>query len=325
MKITVIGCGRWGSFIAWYLNKLKKHTVTLYGRETSARFNQLIQTHKNDLLTFDDDMLFTSSLSVACKSEILVISVSAQSLRSVIKDIAALNVHDKTFVLCMKGIECSTGKRLSEVINDELTDKNTNCHTAIWVGPGHVQDFSRGVPGCMVIDAYDDNTKHMLVHEFSSANLRFYYGNDMIGNEIGAALKNVIGIAAGMLDGLDMTALKGALTTRGTYEVANLISAMGGKRASAYGLCHLGDYAATVFSEYSNNRMFGEAFIRGTHFDKLAEGYYTVKAIVDLSEKYNISMPICSGVYKVLYEGAEPSAIIKDLMSRDIKAEHTQL
>ncbi|MBQ9949230.1 MAG: NAD(P)H-dependent glycerol-3-phosphate dehydrogenase [Clostridia bacterium] len=325
MNISVIGCGRWGSFIAWYLNALKRHKVTLYGRESSTRFAKIVKEHKNDFLEFDGDMNYTSTLKEACKSEIIVISVSAQSLRSVMREVAAEGVRDKIFVLCMKGIECDTGLTLSQVVREELTEANENCHIAIWVGPGHVQDFVRGVPGCMVIDSYDDNIKHKLVSEFSTDTLRFYYGGDMLGNEIGAALKNVIGIAAGMLDGMDMTALKGALTTRGTYEVAKLIRAMGGSGASAYGLCHLGDYAATVFSEYSNNRMFGEAFVRGERFEKLAEGYYTAKAVLELSKKHGVSMPICESVYKILYENADPKVSIHELMTRDIKEEQTKL
>ena len=323
MKISVIGCGRWGSFIAWYLHSLKRFEVTIYGRESSPHFRQLVDTHKNELIEFDDDIRFTSSLEKACDAQIIVISVSSQQLRSVIREIAALNVKDKTFVLCMKGIECSTGMRLSEVIADELTDENTGCKTAIWVGPGHVQDFSRGVPGCMVIDSDDDDVKHWLVDEFSSDKIRFYYGNDMIGNEIGSALKNVIGIAAGCLDGMGLTGLKGALITRGPYEVSKLIIAMGGSRLSAYGLCHLGDYAATVFSEYSNNRMFGEMFIKGEKFEKLAEGYYTAKAVMELAKKYDVQMPICETIYNVLYNNAEPQECIKKLMTRSIKTENS--
>lgn len=322
MKISVIGCGRWGSFIAWYLNSLSRHSVTIYGREGSERFSCLSSTRKNELLEFDERIQFTSSLSTACEADIIVISVGSQSLRACVREIAQQNVKDKIFVLCMKGIEVSSGKRLSEVVLDELGDNNDGCRVAIWVGPGHVQDFSRGIPGCMVIDSYDDEVKHMLVDEFSSDRIRFYYGNDMIGNEIGAALKNVIGIAAGILDGMNLTALKGALITRGPYEVSKLIVAMGGSRLSAYGLCHLGDYAATVFSEYSNNRMFGEKFVRGEGYDKLAEGYYTAKAVMELSKKYDVPMPICEAVYRALYENADPKECIKQLMTRQIKVEN---
>ena len=116
------------------------------------------------------------------------------------------------------------------------------------------------------------------------------YGGDMIGNEVGAAAKNVVGIAAGFLDGVEMSSLKGALMSRGTREVARLIKAMGGNELSAYGLCHLGDYEATVFSPYSHNRQFGESFIRHQDYHRLAEGYYTVEALMVLREKYGVEL-----------------------------------
>src|SRR5699024_596016 len=128
---------------------------------------------------------------------------------------------------------------------------------------------------------------------FSSDLIRFYYGQDLIGNEIGAAAKNVIGIAAGMLDGLHLSTLKGALMSRGTREVARLIQALGGNELSAYGLCHLGDYEATVFSKYSHNRQFGESFVKGEEYTKLAEGYYTVRAMLQMGKNYGVDLPIC--------------------------------
>ena len=144
---------------------------------------------------------------------------------------------------------------------------------------------------------------------------------DLIGNEIGAAAKNVIGIAAGMLDGLGLTTLKGALMSRGTREIARLIEAMGGSELSAYGLCHLGDYQATVFSPYSHNRCFGEMFVKGESADFLAEGYYTVKALVEIGKVYNVELPICQTIYEVLYEGADRNAALGALFQRSLKQE----
>ena len=124
----------------------------------------------------------------------------------------------------------------------------------------------------MVIDSDDDRVKRELVEKLSSNLIRFYIGADLIGNEIGAAAKNVIGIAAGMLDGVGQTSLKGALMSRGAREIARLIKAMGGSELSAYGLCHLGDYEATVFSPHSHNRRFGEAFAKGKRFTSWPRG-----------------------------------------------------
>ena len=145
----------------------------------------------------------------------------------------------------MKGLEKTTGKRLSVVVSECLDASNK---VAVWLGPGHVQDFYAGIPSCMVIDSEHDDVKKELVDAFSSNLIRFYYGRDLIGNEIGAAAKNVIGIGAGMLDGLGLSTLKGPLMSRGTREIARLIKSEGGSELSAYGLCHLGDYQATVSS-----------------------------------------------------------------------------
>ena len=162
----------------------------------------------------------------------------------------------------------------------------------------------------------DEQAKELLIKTFSSELIRFYYGRDLIGNEIGAAAKNVIGIAAGMLDGIGLSTLKGVLMSRGTREVGRLIVAMGGHEISVYGLCHLGDYQATVFSRFSHNRSFGEAFIKKEKYDDLAEGYYTVKAIMLLKERYNVDMPICQAVYDMLYKGADAAETLATLFER---------
>ena len=218
----------------------------------------------------------------------------------------------------MKGIEISTGRRLTEIVCDSIDESN---NVAVWLGPGHVQEFYAGIPNCMVIDSEDAQTKKILIDAFSSELIRFYYGEDLLGNEIGAAAKNVIGIAAGMLDGKGLSTLKGALMSRGTREVARLIMSMGGNEISAYGLCHLGDYEATVFSKFSHNRAYGEKFVKGEPYDELAEGYYTAKALKELSEKYGVDMPICNCVYKVLYEGADPDIALGELFHRSVKRE----
>lgn len=124
-----------------------------------------------------------------------------------------------------------------------------------------------------------------------------------------------------MLDGFGLTTLKGALMSRGTREIARLIAAMGGNELSAYGLCHLGDYEATVFSKFSHNRQFGESFIKGEDYGQLAEGYYTVKALVELSERYQVELPISKAVYGILYEHADPRMTLHQLFTRSLKNE----
>ncbi len=317
MKVSVIGTGRWGSFIAWYVSRAG-HTLTLCGVEGTPDYEMLKSERTNGTVSFNDDVVITSDTKRAAESDIIIISVPSQALRSLMGQISSYGVKDKIFVLCMKGIEISSGKRLSEVASEFLDPSNK---VAVWIGPGHPQEFVRGVPNCMVIDSKDKDAKALLVESFSTDLIRFYYGCDLVGNEVGAAAKNVIGIAAGFLDGLGISSLKGALMSRAPREVARLIEAMGGDGRSAYGLCHLGDYEATVFSKFSHNRAFGEAYVKGEKFEKLAEGYYTAEAIHRLCEKLNVDMPICCEVYEILYNNKAPKDAIESLFARSIKQE----
>lgn len=317
MKVTVIGCGRWGSTITWYLDSLGNE-VTLYGRAGSKHMEQFMRDRTNDFLRLPESIALTNDLACVKNADIIVISVNSQGLQKVMDELKPYDLREKIFILCMKGIEISTGRRLSQVAADNLDRSN---RIAVWLGPGHVQTLYQGVPTCMVIDSEDEQTKHFLVDTFSSELIRFYYGTDLIGNEIGGAAKNVMGIAAGMLDGMGKTQMKGPLMSRGTYEVGKLIAAMGGAEMSAYGLCHLGDYEATLFSEHSHNRKFGELFVQGKQFDKLAEGYYTADAMVRLADEYGVELPITRAVYDILYHGASPEDTLNKLFSRQIRRE----
>lgn len=316
-NIFVIGCGRWGSFIAWYLDRIG-HNVTLYGRSSSANMKQFLETRKNDYLSLPESIHLTTDYESIVAADVIVISVGSQVLYQIADELKKRAVCNKTIVLCMKGIEIETGRRLTQVMDDTVDHSNK---LAVWLGPGHVQEFYRGIPNCMVIDSNDEFVKADLVKSFSSDLIRFYYGTDLIGSEIGGAAKNVIGIAAGMLDGLDMASLKGALMARGTREIGRLIAAMGGDENSAYGLCHLGDYEATLFSKHSQNRMFGECFVQKKEYGKLAEGYYTVKALRNLGKNYGVELPICEAVYLVLYEDVPIKEAFGKLFQRSLKNE----
>ena len=186
MKISVLGCGRWGSCIAWYLDKIG-HDVISSGLADAPEFIQLKTEHKNDYLTFPPSIRVTSDLSEAvAHAEVIVISISSQHLRSYMTDIAKNNLDGKTIVLCMKGVEVTTGKRLSQVVGDFVDESKTP--VAVWVGPGHPQDYVRGIPNCMVVDSANQEVKKRLVSEFNSDLIRFYLGTDLIGSEIGAAV-----------------------------------------------------------------------------------------------------------------------------------------
>ena len=316
MDITVIGCGRWGSCIAWYLDRVG-HNVTLYGNDM-AQIHSIMETRTNGVVDFGTRINITDNIDEAAKNQTIVISIPSQAVRGLMQELQKYGAAEKQYILCMKGIEISTGMRLSEVVR-EATLPETKI--ACWIGPGHVEEFTKGIPNCMVIDSDNEEYKNYLISQFSSELIRFYFGSDLIGNEIGAAAKNVIGIAAGMLDGKGLSSLKGPLMARGTREIARLIKALGGNKLSAYGLCHLGDYEATLFSKFSHNRMYGETYAKGEEYTSLAEGYYTVKAILKLAEKHSVDLPICSAVYDVLYNGAPLDKALQNLFTRSLKNE----
>ena len=319
MKVSVLGCGRWGTFLAWYANKIG-HTVTLWGRESSKNYLKLNETRTNDYLTLPQDIILSNSLAeTVSSSEIIIISISAQELSSLAQQLSLVNDNaDKIFILCMKGLEVSSGKRLSQVFHEVI---GHNIKLGIWVGPGHVQDYITNIPNCMVIDSDDVEITKTIVNQFSSDLIRLYYGSDLLGNEIGAAAKNVMGIAAGMLDGLHYSSLKGALMARGTREISRLVAAMGGNHLTIYGLSHLGDYEATLFSQHSHNRKFGQSWVVGEKFDKLAEGVATVQSLKLLSQKYEVDLPICNAVYDILFENKDAKETLFNLFLRPVTFE----
>jgi len=316
MKISVIGCGRWGTFIAWYLSDL--HDVKLWGRVGSCHMKTLMETRKNEYLTLKDNIKLTTDLDEAMESDVIIISVLAQEFKNVMQELKKKNVKDKIVVLCMKGIESETGKRLSEIAIENDVDKQK---LAVWVGPGHVQNFIQGIPNCMIIVSSNMDLTKKLVSAFSTKLIRFYIGNDIIGAEIGAATKNILGIAAGMLDGMNMACLKGALMARGTREVARLIKVLGGNVLTPYGLSHLGDFEATLFSKLSQNRMWGEKFVTHEESQKSAEGVGNILGILVLANKYKVEMPITEMLYQVIFKGLDLKIAFEKMFLRGIKEE----
>lgn len=315
MNFAVLGPGRWGSFIAWYLNKIGNNVI-LWGRETDKNMEQFFKTRSNEYVTLPEKIALSTDLNKSLNaSEYIVISINAQGVRDLMSNVQNIaGYKEKKYILCMKGVEDGTGKRLSTILIEFGISKD---NIAVWVGPGHIQSFVNGVPSVMIIDSYNNDLSLFLVKNLKSELIRFYQGSDIIGSEIGAAAKNVMGIAAGLLDGMNYSTLKGGLMARGTYEISNLITACGGKALSAYGLCHLGDYEATLFSKYSHNRMFGEKFAKGEKFEKLAEGVATSSALLTLAQSVEVELPITKIVYDVINEKITKEQALKQLFARD--------
>lgn len=318
-KVSLIGCGRWGTFLGWYVaNYGKADEVYMYDIPTSPNFLELKNTRRNSYLTLSDNMFMFDNLAKVLENDFVIISIGCQHFRGLCKELKAYDLDGKTFILAMKGLEEPSGERMLDIMREEIKQ---DIHIATLGGPGHVQDYMRGVPSAAVVDSDEESTKQIVINLMQSPLIRLYYGNDLVGNQIGAALKNVIGLAAGILDGLDWYGLKGALIARAPIEVGRFIKHFGGNPMTAYGLAHLGDYEATLFSQHSHNRMFGEKFAKGQPFDKLAEGVPTLKAVKLIADANNIDMPISQALYKAIYEKADIKESIKELFERSLKKE----
>ncbi len=285
-----------------------------------SAFRELQKTGKNKYLELPDNIHLTTDLAEVSDCDLITVAVPAQEFRKLASELSRIDLSGTDIILCMKGIEKVTGLRLSEIVYQEGLNPRS---LSVWVGPGHPQQFVAEVPSCMIIASDIDDNAIRISRLMSSNLIRFYRSHDVIGCEVGAAAKNVIGIAAGILDGLNMSGLKGALMARAPQEVARLVAAMGGDWRSVYGLSHLGDYEATLFSPFSHNRIFGEAFACGTTkgISGLAEGVDTSYAIMTLADIYGVDMPITSIVRRILNRDCPIMKGISELFSRPEKEE----
>ena len=316
-NIAILGPGRWGTFLAWYCGK-NDFNVRLWGRENSESFQSLKNGKANNYLQLPQDIVFSDVLNeTVAWADIILIAIQAQGFRKFCKDLTSAGIHNKQVILCMKGLEAESGKRLSEIIREECNATQV----AVWAGPGHVQEFVKGHPNAMVMSAESHQLSVDLSATFSSRLIRFYHSDDLTGTEIGAAAKNVMGLAAGLLDGLDLGTLKGALMSRGAAEISRLVKAMGGNEMTVYGLSHLGDYEATLFSPFSQNRQYGEALAKGIPYPKLAEGVATTKGLLKLAQGHQLELPITEAVHSILFENKTPKEALTELFLRPGKME----
>ncbi len=319
LKLAVVGCGRWGGFHLWYAHRIG-FRVTGWEPPGNPGFHKLIETRRNKYLEIPDGVSLTENMDDIRDSDIIVVSVPAQEFRGVCRSLSSMNMESTYVVLCMKGIERGTGLRLSQVAAEEGLSP---AGLSVWVGPGHPQQFLEGVPSCMIVASETGEDGKRMASLFGSDLIRFYWSGDLVGCEIGAATKNVVGIAAGLLDGMGYSGLKGALMARAPLEVSRLVAALGGDWKTVYGLSHLGDYEATLFSPFSHNRRYGEELAGGRRMDriKLAEGVETTYATMELAERVGVEMPIVSMVKRILDGETTVGEAISELFSRPEREE----
>lgn len=329
-KVVVMGAGSWGTALARVIAS-KGNEVTLWDYKVE-RAKLLQEARVND--RFLSGAKFPESLTVTSKvegllegAEYLVMSVPSQSLRSVIGKISD-QLTEKTIIInTAKGIEISTGMRLSQVIKDEILGKYHK-NIVVLSGPTHAEEVAKNLP-TTIVAAGEPQVAKKVQKLFNTDSFRVYESNDIIGVELGGAVKNGIAIAAGAADGIgfgDNT--KAALITRGLAEMVRFGEALGAKAETFSGLTGMGDLIVTCASLHSRNRHVGQKLGEGKKLEEIldemkmvAEGVPTVKAVYELAQKNNVSMPILEGVYKVLYEDKKAIEMVRQLMTRDLKKE----
>ena len=331
-KAGVIGSGSWGTALARVLSK-NGHEVTLWSRrEEESRMLREERENKSKLpgVKIPDDILCTTDLEQTVEGkDILVLATASPSIRSMAKKMAPYVADGQIIVDVSKGIEDSTLMILTDVIEQEIPQ----CRAAVLFGPSHAEEVGRDIPTTVVAGAKDRETAEYIQNLFMNKVFRVYTSPDMLGIELGGALKNVIALAAGAADGLgcgDNT--KAALITRGIAEMSRLGVAMGGHIETFNGLTGIGDLIVTCASMHSRNRRAGILIGQGKTMQEamdevkmVVEGVNSAKAAKTLAEKYGIDMPIVQEVNQVLFEDKPAREALADLMLRDKKIEHPEL
>ena len=328
-KISIIGAGSWGTTLAIVLSK-KALEVELHSLFQDHNL-KMAKEKQNRLflkgVRFPSSLSINSSLKNSLSNELIIIAVPVKFLRGVLKKIKAQKVplKNKIFVSLSKGIESKSLKSPSQIITDQLKVSKV----AVLSGPNIAKEVLKGIPSATILASKDKSVGKKLQVIFSSSCFRVYLHGDIVGVEMGGALKNIIAIACGISDGLGFGSnTKAALMTRGLSEIMRLGKKLGAKPSTFWGLSGLGDLITTCFSPYSRNRSVGEKVGRGGKIslainktDMVAEGVETVKSVLSLSKKLRVEMPITKEVYAVFYQRKDPRQAVADLMGRPLKAE----
>ena len=326
-NIGIIGAGTWGTALGLVLYG-NRHSVTLWSAfEEDAGYLDKKREHKNlPGVKLPGDMVFTASMEQAAEGkDVLVLAVPSIYVRSTARKMAAFCGKGQVIVNVAKGIEEDSLLTLSQVIEEELS----GARVAVLSGPSHAEEVSRRVPTTCVAGAADKRLAAMVQNLFMSPEFRVYISPDVLGIELGGALKNVIALAAGIADGLgygDNT--KAALITRGIHEIGRLGMRMGGLSETFGGLSGIGDLIVTCASMHSRNRRAGILIGQGCSMEEAmsqvglaVEGVYSARAAWKLAEKYQAPMPIVEQVNQVLFFGKDPAGAVKELMCRDRTSE----
>jgi glycerol-3-phosphate dehydrogenase (NAD(P)+) len=333
-RIVVLGAGAWGTAIALSLSRRGGHHVTLWAH--NAQEAQVIESARENTLflpgfPLPDDLAVTAEMTPIESADIVVSVIPSEFLRSTLQRVRA-HLHNGQFIVsATKGIEKETFLRMTEVISQTLEPAGLLLSIGAFSGPSFAIEVAQGQPTAITVAFSDLQIAILIQQEFSSETLRLYSSTDVVGVELGGALKNVIAIAAGVAAGVGLghnsTA---ALITRGIAEITRLAEACGGRRETLAGLSGTGDLVLTCTGSLSRNRTVGQALGQGRKLPeilkslggKVAEGVLTTRAALGLARQFDIEMPITEQMELILERGKDPREAIRELMLRPGKGEH---
>ena len=331
-KVGILGAGSWGTALAVLLCR-NGHQVTLWSHRPQEA-EKLSKTRVNESklpgVKLPEGIEISGDLEQAVlEKDVLVMAVPSAAMRSTCRQIAQLVREGQIIVDVAKGIEKGSFSTMTDMIQQEIPGADA----AVLSGPSHAEEVGRQLPTTCVIGARSEKTARYLQQIFMSPVFRVYISPDMLGIELGGALKNVIALAAGIADGLGYgDNAKAALITRGITEIARLGVKMGGRIETFSGLTGIGDLIVTCASMHSRNRRAGILIGQGYSMEEamkqvnmVVEGVYSARAAVELGQKYQVELPIIEQVYQILFEGKDPKEVVNALMLRDQKVENPLL
>jgi glycerol-3-phosphate dehydrogenase (NAD(P)+) len=331
MNVSVLGAGSWGTTLALVLAE-NKHEVVLWSHRPEKAMKLQADRENKEYLPeakFPDNLLVTADiLKAASEKELVVISTPAQKVRETLEKLAVVDLSTTILVNVSKGMEITTGYRMSQVVREVLPNFSELQIAALY-GPSHAEEVVIKQPTAIVSASLSEETADKVQVAFHNSNFRVYDNTDLIGVEVAGSVKNIMAIASGVMDGIGFgDNAKAALITRGLAEITRLGMKLGADARTFSGLAGIGDLVVTCSSRHSRNRYLGEQIGKGRTLEDIlseivmvAEGVYTTKAVYGLAKKIGVEMPITEQMYEILFNHKSPREAVANLMSRLPKSE----
>jgi len=329
MKVAIIGDGAMGTACAILLAtkaELQPLVWSPFEEQAERMANERQNAKYLPGVRLPDRVQVTAEPQRLKEADLYVVAIPTIYLRATLRRLSGSVAAGVPALSVVKGMEREQFRRPSEIIVEELGERPV----AVLSGPSHAEEIARHMPASVVVAADEAELARLVQRLFSTPRFRVYTNPDKLGVELAGALKNIVGIAAGVCDGLQLgDNAKAALMTRGLAEITRFSVAQGAQAATFAGLAGVGDMITTCFSPYGRNRRVGELLGRGLKIDQIlagmdavAEGVWTCQAVCQMARAKGIDMPICNAVYEVIYEGKRPMEALDELMSRELKSEY---